>query len=156
MSQLDLYRFIDTMDIEDVALKNRGDYNVVDSGEWLTPGEFALGIPTWQRNNFVSSSDKTTRLSRMVWMEKGRTDSRAVGKVSVIMGDGTRARTDVFKAGTYAEGDELTLVKEEDSTSENYNKIVLAPKSGDSDIVKAICLVAPNHDPDGLLHFELK
>lgn len=158
MVKFDLYRFIDKMDIEDVTLKNRGDYNVLDSGEWLTPAEFNGMDSTWQRSNFVSSSDQSSRLSRLVWMEKGRTDARAVGKVSVISGDGVKGKTEVYlKADelNFAEGDELTIAEETDNTSPHYGKIVFAQASS-GDVVKAICIVAPTHDPDNLLHFELK
>lgn len=155
MVKFDLYRFVDSMDIEDVTLKNRGDYNVVDSGEFLVPAEFNGMNSTWQRSNFVSSSDKSTRLAKMVWMEKGRTDARAVGKVSVICGDGTRGKTEVFDTNSsYSEGDELTIDVISDST-ENAGKIGFKPASS-GDVVKAICIVSNQHDPDGLLHFELK
>ena len=155
MVKFDLYRFIDKMDIEDVTLKNRGDYNVVDSGEFLVPAEFDGMNSTWQRSNFVSSSDKSTRLARMVWMEKGRTDARAVGKVSVISGDGVKGKTEVFdSSASYDEGDELTIDVINDGT-ENAGKLGFTPASS-GDIVKAICIVSPDNDPEGLLHFELK
>ena len=36
-TNLELIRFIESMDVEDVKLANRSDYNVIDSGEWIVP-----------------------------------------------------------------------------------------------------------------------
>ena len=91
----------------------------------------------------------------MVWMEKGRTDARAVGKVSVISGDGVKGKTEVFdSSASYAEGDELTIAVINDGT-DNAGKIGFKPAQS-GDIVKAICIVSNQNDPEGLLHFELK
>lgn len=147
---LDLYRFIESMDVEDVALKNRGDYNVIDSGEWVIPGNFEAGYPTWGR---AESEEELTaakkRLSQMVWMERGRTDAKEVGKISVISGSGVRAATNVYdEAAEYEEGCELTIKLCDD-------KRIKLSVAGEGDVVKAICLVTPQHDRNhGYLHFE--
>lgn len=158
MVKFDLYRFIDKMDIEDVTLNNRGDYNVLDSGEWISPdlAHAAMGEDfKYGRSFFQSSSDPSTRVAKLVWMEKGRTDARAVGKVSTISGDGVKGKTEVYDTNSsYSEGDELTIAIINDGT-DNAGKIGFKPASS-GDIVKAICIREPNHDSEGLLHFELK
>lgn len=169
--QLELVRFIDTIDVEDVVLENREDYKVIDSGEWVIPAGFGSGLNvTYARADVlntgvtgdINSRDLTNvnaganlaRLSKMVWMEKGRSDAMEVGKISVISGHGVRAKTSVFKDGaTFVEGGLLTIVKETANTV-NKGRVVLAPASG-SDVVKAVCLAAPTNSPDGLLFFEL-
>ena len=172
--QLELVRFIDTMDVEDVVLANREDYKVIDSGEWVVPAGFGSNLNvTYARADVSEGADMNSRnianatvsgistiganlarLSKMVWMEKGRSDAMEVGKISVISGHGVRAKTSVFKSGeSYVEGGLLTIAKE---TADNANKgrLVLAP-AGSGDVVKAVCLAAPQNSADGLLFFEL-
>lgn len=166
--QLELVRFIDTMDVEDVVLANREDYKVIDSGEWVVPAGFGSGLNvTYARANVSEGSglnsrdlsdanvgENLVRLSKMVWMEKGRSDAMEVGKISVISGHGVRAKTSVFKSGeTYVEGGLLTIAKET-AANANQGRVVLAP-AGSGDVVKAVCLAAPQNSADGLLFFEL-
>jgi hypothetical protein len=85
-------------------------------------------------------------------MEKGRTDARAVGKMTVVRGAYVRGRTDVFitaQAAQMTVGTPLTLAKDTDG------RVKLAV-AADGDVVKAYVYKAPAMDAQGLLHFTLK
>ena len=145
---LELIRFIESMDVEDVKLANRSDYNVIESGEWIVPalnslnGEIEYARATASGSGIDSRylSDSTyganiVRLSKMVWMEKGRSDAMEIGKVSVISGHGVRAKTSkVINGGSINRGDNLTIARDSDGVT----KLTVA--SG-SDVVKAVCIV---------------
>lgn len=154
-TNLDLIRFIESMDVEDVKLANRSDYNVIDSGEWIVPAGFGINDEiTYARAAASGSginsrylSDSTyggnlVRLSKMVWMEKGRSDAMEIGKVSVISGHGVRAKTSKVIVANIEAGDQLTIARDSDGITK------LAKASG-SDVVKAICLVAPGQNGIG-------
>lgn len=143
---LELIRFIESMDVEDVKLANRSDYNVIESGEWIVPavnlaGELEYARPAASGSGIDSRylSDSTyggniVRLSKMVWMEKGRSDAMEIGKVSVISGHGVRAKTSkVINGGSIERGDNLTIARDSDGIA----KLTVA--SG-SDVVKAVCI----------------
>ena len=144
---LELIRFIESMDVEDVKLANRSDYNVIDSGEWIVPAGFGTNDEiTYARADTTGSgingrklTDATyganlVRLSKMVWMEKGRSDAMEIGKVSVISGHGVRAKTSkVINGGSIERGDNLTIARDSDGIA----KLTVA--SG-SDVVKAVCI----------------
>lgn len=147
---LELYRFINMDDVEDVLLQDPTNYKTYDEGMWLSP----IGNPEDQWAMSSSDTvpvDDSTRLSKMVWMEKDRTDARAVGKMSVIRGNGVRGKTDVFvssEAASMTHGKELTIKKDTDG-------VVKFALAGAGEIVKAVVYMAPGNDPEGLLHFEL-
>lgn len=157
---LELIRFIESMDVEDVKLANRSDYNVIDSGEWLVPSGFGTNSEiVYSRPVAHADADATAlinckdladstygenlvRLSKMVWMEKGRSDAMEIGKVSVISGHGVRAKTSrVIVAGIGA-GDQLTIAVDTDGVAK-------LKKASGSDVVKAICLTAPGQNGIG-------
>ena len=172
-TNLELIRFIESMDVEDVKLANRSDYNVIDSGEWIIPAGFGTNSEiTYARADAAGSgingaiythhpttmaelrrdirevlSSGTTDLncidvSKMVWMEKGRSDAMEIGKVSVISGHGVRAKTSKVIVTSIEAGDQLTIATDSDGITK------LAKASG-SDVVKAICLVAPGQNGIG-------
>jgi len=154
-TNLELIRFIESMDVEDVKLANRSDYNVIDSGEWIIPAGFGVNSEiTYARADAAGSgingrklTDATyganlVRLSKMVWMEKGRSDAMEIGKVSVISGHGVRAKTSKVIVTSIEAGDQLTIATDSDGITK------LAKASG-SDVVKAICLVAPGQNGIG-------
>lgn len=144
---LELIRFIESMDVEDVKLANRSDYNVIESGEWIVPAfnsltgqmEYARPAASGSTIDSRNLSDSTfganiVRLSKMVWMEKGRSDAMEIGKVSVISGHGVRAKTSkVINGGSIERGDNLTIARDSDGVA----KLTVA--SG-SDVVKAVCI----------------
>lgn len=147
---LDLYRFVSLDDVEDVILQDRSKYAEYDEGMWLSPLGNAEQQWTMSASNTVSTDD-TTRLAKMLWMEKNRTDARAVGKMTVIRGGGIRGKTDVFvksEAATMTAGKQLTIKKDADG-------VVKFALAGAGDIVKAVVFLAPGVDSQGLLHFEL-
>lgn len=148
---LELTRFINKMDVEDVTLLDRSKYNVYEDGMWLTP-QAGVNVGKWTMSaSDTVSTDAATRMAKMVWMEKGRTDARAVGKMSVISGGGVRGKTDVFVAASAASmlvGVELTIKKDADG-------VVKFDVATSGDVVKAIVHTAPADDAKGLLHFEL-
>ena len=161
-TNLELIRFIESMDVEDVKLANRSDYNVIDSGEWLVPSNYATNPNAevvYSRpvahadavsTDNINSKDlehstfgpNLVRLSKMVWMEKGRSDAMEIGKVSVISGHGVRAKTSKVIVANINPGDLLTVALDSDGIAK------LAKASG-SDVVKAVCLVAPGQNGIG-------
>ena len=146
---LDLYRF-NTADMEDVKLQDRTKTEVYDEGQWLSP--VGNAAQEWAMSASATvSTDAPTELAKILFMEKGRTDAKAVGKMTVINGSGVRARTDMFlaaDAATMTVGKPLTLKKDTD------NVIKLGLATG-TDIVKAHVWVRPADDADGFLHFQL-
>lgn len=145
---LDLYRFNDA-DMEDVKLQDRTKTEVYDEGQWLSPLGNAAQEWTMSTSGTVST-DASTNLAKMLFMEKGRSDSKAVGKMTCVSGASVRGRTDQFvaaDAGSMGPGVPLTLKLD-------GGKVVLGVAGG-GDIVKAFCFLAPSNDPDGLMHFEL-
>jgi len=147
---LNLYRFITFDDVEDVLLQDRSKYAEYDEGVWLSPVGNAAQEWTMSASASVSSDD-ATRLAKLLWMEKGRTDARAVGKMSVIRGGGIRGKTDKFIA---AESGSMTLGKQLTLKQAANGEVVLG-LAGAGDIVKAVVFMAPGNDADGYLHFEL-
>ena len=157
---LDLYRFISMDDVEDVALKDRENYKFYDAGMWLSPaidGATGFSEEKWEMNVTDPSNNATSRLAKMVWMERDRTDARAVGKMTVISGKGIRGKTDMFVDGaSMTVGMELALkVKNdyENACGATTSVTVLGPAEA-GDIVKAIVYLPPGQAA-GLLHFEL-
>ena len=149
---LELYRFVNMNDIEDVKLEDISKTDVYDEGYWLTPKGDEADL--WKMNVDESSgtvaTQDATRLAKMVWMERGRTDSKAIGKMTVIRGGGVRGKTDVFivdDAASMKPGVELTLKVDTDG-------VVKMGVAAAGDIVKALVYRAPS-GADGLLHFEL-
>lgn len=150
---LELYRFVSLDDVEDVALEDRSKYAEYDEGQWLSP--VGNEADTWTMNVDETSNNiavqPVTRLSKMLWMEKGRTDAKAVGKMTVIRGVGIRGKTDVFidaDKDNMFPGVELTLKVDTDG-------VVKLGVAASGDIVKALVYMSPGKDPEGLLHFEL-
>ena len=146
---LDLYRF-NMADIEDVALQDRTKYAVYDEGMWLSPVGNAANEWLMSASATVST-DPSTELAKVLFMEKNRTDAKAVGKMTVVCGAAVRARTDMFivaDAATMAVGKPLTLKLDVDG-------IVKLGLAGVGDIIKAHVFMKPADDPDGLLHFQL-
>jgi hypothetical protein len=149
MAMLDLYRF-NQSDLEDVKLADVSKYATIDEGEWLHP----LGNQADQWDVFAGaapSADVTSNLAAMIFMEKGRTDARAVGKMTVVRGVHVRGRTDVFitaEAASMLPGVALTLKKDTDGR-------VKLGVAAVGDVVKAHVYKAPANDPLGLLHFSL-
>lgn len=147
---LNLYRFLNVIDAEDVKLLDRSKYAEYDAGMWLSPVGDADQNWTMSASATVSTDD-STRLAKLVWMEKNRTDARAVGKMTVIRGGGLRGKTNLFIAADGAGmtvGKELTLKLDVDG-------VVKLGLAGVGDIVKAVVFMAPGIDAEGLLHFEL-
>lgn len=146
---LDLYRF-NFADMEDVKLSDRSKTEVYDLGQWLTP--LGNAAQEWAMSaTGTEPTDAATSLSKMIFMEKGRSDSREVGKMTCVSGAGVRGKTDQFfvaSAGAMTLGAPLTIKKDADS-------VVKFEVAGVGDIVKAFVVLAPGVDPDGLLHFEL-
>lgn len=156
-------RFIDQIDKEDVPLQDRSKYDVYDSGDWMIPVGDAVNSSAPQTSVWAEATDAAAalgsltdshiRMARIAWMEKGRTDAKAIGKFTTIRGERVRIKTDKFdNSKTYKAGDLLTL--KASAASNNSGKICLAPASG-SDVVKAICYESPLVDAEGLLTFEL-
>lgn len=147
---LELYRFVSLDDVEDVLLKDSSKYAEYDEGQWLSP--VGNAAQEWEMSSSATvNTDDSTRLAKMIWMEKGRTDARAVGKMTVIRGLGIRGKTDVFvqaEAASMTHGKELTLKADVDG-------VVKFALAATGDIVKAVVFLAPGQDPEGLLHFEL-
>jgi hypothetical protein len=146
---LDLYRF-NFADMEDVVLQDRSKSDVYDEGQWLSPVGNAAQEWTMSASGSVNTDDPT-RLSKILFMEKGRTDAKAVGKMTCVSGAGVRGRTDVFltaEGPTMTVGKALTLKKDTD----NVVKLALASTG---DVVKAHVFMKPADDRDGALHFEL-
>jgi hypothetical protein len=145
---LDLYRF-NMADLEDVKLQDRSKTEIYDDGQWLTPvGNLAQ---EWTMSaTGTEPVDAPTRLAKMLFMEKGRTDSKAVGKMTCVSGAGVRGRTDQFiaaSAGSMTVGIPLTIVLDTDG-------VVKFDVAVAGNIVKAHVFVAPALDPDGAVHFE--
>lgn len=147
---LELYRFVSLDDAEDVLLKNSSKYAEYDEGQWISP--VGNAAQEWEMSASATvNTDDSTRLAKMIWMEKGRTDARAIGKMTVIRGLGIRGKTDVFlrsDAAGMTHGKELTVKLDTDGVV----KFALAAAG---DIVKAVVFLAPGQDSEGLLHFEL-
>lgn len=146
---LDLYRF-NFADMEDVVLQDRSKSDVYDEGQWLSPVGNAAQEWTMSSSSTVST-DNATRLAKILFMEKGRTDAKAVGKMTCVSGAGVRGRTDVFLTSdgpAMTVGKPLTLTKDTDSIV----KLALATTG---DIVKAHVFMKPADDSEGALHFEL-
>ncbi len=147
---LELYRFISMDDVEDVVLQDSANYAVYDEGQWLSP--IGNASQEWAMSASATvNSDDTTRLAKILWMEKDRTDARAVGKMTVIRGLGIRGKTNVFiasEAGGMTVGKELTIKLDTDG-------VVKLGLAATGDVVKAIVYMAPGLDAEGLLHFEL-
>jgi hypothetical protein len=142
---LDLYRF-NNADMEDVKLADRSKTEVYDEGQWMIP--LGNSAQEWQQPGALVSTAAAINLAKIIFMEKGRSDSRAVGKMTVINGAGVRGKTDQFViTDTYAVGAPLTL-------KYDTGKIVLGAAAV-GDVVKAFCFLPAGQDPDGLLHFEL-
>ena len=166
---IELVRFIDKIDKEDVAIVNPSvNYDVYDSGDWLVPVGKQKGSQTiiWQeatdadknsQGNPGQLSAEDIRMARLVWMEKGRTDAKAIGKFTVIRGESTRIKTDRYdknKLGQYKAG--MLLTVKASTLPADGGKFVLAPldeNAGDS-VPKAICYEAPANSDD-LITFEL-
>lgn len=146
---LDLYRF-NMADMEDVKLQDRSKTEVYDEGQWLTPVGNAAQEWTMS-SSATANTDPVTNLSKMLFMEKGRTDSKAVGKMTVVSGAGVRGRTDQFieaEAPAMTAGKKLTVKVDADGVA----KFALA---AEGDVVKAFVFLAPAADAEGALHFEL-
>lgn len=144
---LDLYRF-NQADREDVKLLDRAKYATIGDGEWVHP----VGDAQDSYDVFAGAApntDPTSNLAAMIFMEAGRTDSREVGKMTVVRGDKIRGKTDVFilaDAAAMVCGAPLTLKKDADG------KVKLGVAAA-GDIVKAFVYKAPSLD--GKLHFSL-
>lgn len=156
-----LVRFIETMDREDVPLKDISKADVYESGDWLVPVGNGLNEPktsAWmeatEANNVSSLSDNDIRMARLVWFEKGRPDAKYIGKYTTIRGDATRIKTDCFDEKQSYEPGMLLTIKAASSGSKKEGKFVLAP-AGEHDVVKAVCFEDFKVDPDELLTFEL-
>jgi len=150
---LDLYRFVSMDDVEDVLLLDRSKYAVYDEGQWLSPvGDAAQH---WTMSSSASvSTDSATRLAKMLWMEKDRTDARAVGKMTVIRGGGIRGKTDVFVAADFPDAsDPVSFVGKELTLKLDTDGVVKLGIAAPGNVVKALVFQAPHYD--GLLHFEL-
>ena len=146
---LDLYRF-NMADLEDVKLQDRTKTEVYDEGQWLTPvGNLAQ---EWIMSASATiNADPAANVSKMIFMEKGRSDSRAVGKMTCVSGAGVRGKTDQFvtaEGPAMVLGAKLTLKKDTDG-------VVKFGVAGATDVVKAFVFLSPSADADGLLHFEL-
>lgn len=146
---LDLYRF-NMADLEDVKLSDRSKTEVYDEGQWVSP--VGNAAQEWAMSSSATvRSDASSALAKMLFMEKGRSDSRSVGKMTCVSGAGVRGKTDVFIAAdapTMTVGKPLCLKLDTD----NVVKLGLAASG---DVVKAHVFLAPSADPDGLLHFEM-
>ena len=77
-----LVRFIETMDREDVPLKDISKADVYESGDWLVPVGNGTNEPktsAWmeatEANEVSALSDNDIRMARLVWFEKGRPDA---------------------------------------------------------------------------------
>lgn len=145
---LDLYRF-NMADLEDVKLSDRSKTAVYDEGQWVSPlGNVAQ---EWAMSASATvNADAASALAKMLFMEKGRTDSAAVGKMTCVSGAGVRGKTDVFVAAdapTMAVGKPLCLKLD--------GGIVKLGLAASGDVVKCHVFLAPGVDPDGLLHFEM-
>ena len=146
---LDLYRF-NMSDLEDVKLQDRTKTDTYDEGQWVSPvGNVAQ---EWAMSASATvNTDAPTTIAKMLFMEKGRTDSKAVGKMTCVSGAGVRGKTDQFltaDAATLTVGKPITLKKDSDG-------VVKMALAASNDIVKCHVFLAPGIDPDGYLHFEL-
>ena len=146
---LDLYRF-NMSDLEDVKLQDRSKTEVYDEGQWLSP--VGNAAQEWIMSASATiNADPVANVSKMIFMEKGRSDSRAVGKMTCVSGAGVRGKTDQFvvaDGGAMTVGVKLCLKKDVDG-------VVKFGVAGALDQVKAFVFLAPAVDSDGLLHFEL-
>jgi len=146
---LDLYRF-NMADMEDVKLQDRSKTDVYDEGQWLTP--VGNAAQEWTMSASATANvDPASNLSKMLFMEKGRTDSKAVGKMTVVSGAGVRGRTDWFieaEGPAMVAGTKLTIKKDTDG-------IVKFAIAAPSDVVKAFVFLSPSADAEGFMHFEL-
>ena len=156
-----LVRFIETMDREDVPLKDISKADVYESGDWLVPvgnGTTEPKTSAWmeatEANDVSALSDNDIRMTRLVWFENGRPAAKYIGKYTTIRGDATRIKTDCFDEKQTYEPGMLLTIKAAASGSSKEGKFVLAP-AGSNDVVKAVCFEDFKVDPDELLTFEL-
>lgn len=157
-------RFIDQIDKEDVTLHDRSKYDVYDSGDWMVPVGDAVNSSAPRTSEWAEATEAAAvisgglsanhiRMARIAWMEKGRTDAKAIGKFTTVRGERVRIKSDKFdNSQTYEPGMLLTIKAA--AAGSNAGKVYLAPASG-SDVVKAICYEVPAADAEGLLTFEL-
>lgn len=146
---LDLYRF-NMSDLEDVKLQDRSKSEVYDEGQWITPVGNAEQEWTMSASATINA-DAPAYVSKMIFMEKGRSDSRAVGKMTCVSGAGVRGKTDVF---VVADGPSMTLGKPL-TLKKDTDGVVKFGVAAATDVIKAFVFLAPAADADGLLHFEL-
>lgn len=94
-------------------IKDRPDFKMADPtlldprtanslaiGEWLSfdSSGFAIRTPT-----------KTTRIAYQSWSPQGDFPNQALGAVTMLRDMDYEAKTDLFEAGSYANGTELTV-----------------------------------------------
>lgn len=160
-----LVRFIETMDREDVPLKDISKADVYESGDWLVPvgdGENTPKTSAWMEATEVAAetshggelSDNEVRMARLVWFEKGRPDAKYIGKYTTIRGDATRIKTDCFDEKQSYEPGMLLTIGAASNESKKAGKFVLVP-AGENDVIKAVCFEDFKVDPEELLTFEL-
>ena len=156
-----LVRFIETMDREDVPLKDISKAEVYESGDWLVPvgdGPNTAKTSAWmeatEANAVEALDDNDIRMARLVWFEKGRPDAKYIGKYTTIRGDATRVKTDCFDEKQSYEPGMLLTIGAASSESKKAGKFVLVP-AGEGDVIKAVCFEDFKVDPEELLTFEL-
>ena len=147
---LDIYRF-NNNDLEDVKLQDPTKYDTYDEGQWLTP--LGNAANEWAMSASATlPTDPAANVSKMLFMEKGRSDSKAVGKMTVISGRGVVGKTDVFivpaAPSDLAVGAKLTIKKDADG-------VVKFAAAADGDAIKGFVRLSPAMDTNGYLHFEL-
>ena len=158
---LNLYRY-QNADSEDVKLANKDNVEVFSDGMWVAP---TLNNPdVWDVIATGANNDPRARLARMIFMEAGRSDARATGKMTTVVGDGVRGKTDQFigTASQLLPGVQLSLITVTQAlvnTTPAYapllGRMVLQPAAVD-DVIKAIVVKGPNATNNPYLYFEFR
>ena len=159
---LNLYRY-QNADSEDVTLADRTRTEFFADGMWLAPT--ANNADKWAPIDANANSDSKSRLARMVFMEAGRSDSAATGKMTTIVGDGVRGYTDQFVGNNsdFVTGNLLTLTTVGDAavvvngvvTVPSTRKMVLTKATNATDIIKAV-VVKDMSAKQPYLYFEFR
>lgn len=164
---LNLYRY-QNADSEDVTVASfdatkfvadKEQTKVLADGMWLAPTDNNPDL--WAAILSNANTDPKARLARMVFMEAGRSDSFATGKMTTIRGEGVRGYTDQFIAapGSLVVGDLLSLhlvtAAEADANEALTAGTMVLTKAAAGDVVKAI-VVKPNTAEQAYLYFEIR